>query len=52
MPQNQVRFRFERELGQLDFGDFAASSELEDDNVYGGNVDLEPEQRWISRTHL
>ena len=48
MPQNQVRFRFERELGQLDFGDFAASSELEDDNVFGGNVDLEPEQRWIS----
>ena len=48
MPQNQFRFRFERELGQLDFGDFAASSELEDDNVFGGNVDLEPEQRWIS----
>ena len=48
MPQNQVRFRFERELGQLDFGDFAASSELEDENVFGGNVDLEPEQRWIS----
>ena len=47
-PQNQVRFRFERELGQLDFGDFAASSELEDENVFGGNVDLEPEQRWIS----
>ncbi|MES2861141.1 MAG: TonB-dependent receptor [Pseudomonadota bacterium] len=48
MPQNQLRFRFERELGQLDFGDFAASSELEDDTVFGGNVDLEPEQRWIS----
>lgn len=48
MPQNQVRFRFERELGQLDFGDFAASAELSDENVFGGNVDLEPEQRWIS----
>ncbi|WP_396594446.1 TonB-dependent receptor plug domain-containing protein [Brevundimonas sp. R86498] len=47
-PQNQLRFRFERELGQLDFGDFAASSDLEDDVVFGGNVDLEPEQRWIS----
>ncbi|WP_454718264.1 TonB-dependent receptor plug domain-containing protein [Caulobacter segnis] len=45
---NQFRFRFERELGQLDFGDFAASSDLEDNNVYGGNVDLKPEQRWIS----
>jgi hypothetical protein len=47
-PQNQVRLRFEREVGQLDFGDFAASSDLEDENVFGGNVDLEPEQRWIS----
>ena len=45
---NQLRFRFERELGQLDFGDFAASAELSDGNVFGGNVDLEPEQRWIS----
>lgn len=45
---NQFRFRFEREVGQLDFGDFAASAELGDDNVYGGNVNLEPEQRWIS----
>lgn len=48
MPNNQVRFRFERELGQLDFGDFAASAALSDDAVYGGNVDLEPQQRWIS----
>ena len=48
MPNNQLRFRFERELGQLDFGDFAASAELSEENVYGGNVDLEPEQRWIS----
>jgi hypothetical protein len=45
---HQLRFRFERELGQLDFGDFAASSDLDDGNVYGGNVDLVPEQRWIS----
>jgi len=48
IAKNQLRFRFERELGQLDFGDFAASAELDDDTVYGGNVDLEPEQRWIS----
>ncbi len=45
---HQLRFRFERELGQLDFGDFAASAEFGDGTVYGGNVDLEPEQRWIS----
>ncbi|MBA4808960.1 TonB-dependent receptor [Brevundimonas sp.] len=48
MPNNQLRFRFERELGQLDFSDFAASADLNDENVFGGNVDLEPEQRWIS----
>jgi hypothetical protein len=45
---HQVRVRFERELGQLDFGDFVASSDFDDGNVYGGNVDLKPEQRWIS----
>ncbi|KQZ06511.1 TonB-dependent receptor [Caulobacter sp. Root1455] len=45
---HQVRFRFERELGQLDFGDFVASSDFDDGNVHGGNVDLKPEQRWIS----
>jgi hypothetical protein len=45
---HQVRFRFERELGQLDFGDFVASSDFDDGNVHGGNVDLVPEQRWIS----
>lgn len=48
MPNNQLRFRFERELGQLDFSDFAASADLDEENVYGGNMDLEPEQRWIS----
>ncbi|MFN3668926.1 MAG: TonB-dependent receptor plug domain-containing protein [Brevundimonas sp.] len=48
MPNNQLRFRFERELGQLDFGDFAASADLDEENVQGGNVDLEPEQRWIT----
>lgn len=48
MANNQLRLRFERELGQLDFGDFAASAELSDGTVFGGNVDLEPEQRWIS----
>ena len=47
-PNNQLRLRVEREVGQLDFGDFAASADLEDENVFGGNVDLEPEQRWVS----
>lgn len=47
-PQNQVRFRFERDVGQLDFGDFAAGADLEDEQLFGGNVNLEPEERWIS----
>jgi hypothetical protein len=47
-PQNQLRVRFERELGQLDFGDFAAGADLEEEQLFGGNVDLEPEERWIS----
>ncbi|MFJ6025046.1 TonB-dependent receptor plug domain-containing protein [Brevundimonas sp. NPDC092305] len=48
MENNQIRVRFERELGQLDFSDFAASADLDDENVLGGNIDLKPEQRWIS----
>ena len=48
MANTQVRARFEREVGQLSFGDFAASAELDDQNVLGGNADLEPEDRWIS----
>lgn len=47
-PADQFRFRYELDLGQLNFGDFAASANLTDDDVFGGNVDLEPEQRWIA----
>ncbi|MET4685298.1 TonB-dependent receptor plug domain-containing protein [Brevundimonas faecalis] len=47
-PSHQFRARFEREVGQLNFSDFAASSDLEEENVTGGNIDLEPEQRWIA----
>lgn len=44
----QVRLRLERSVGQLDFDDFAASAELANESVFGGNVNLQPEQRWIS----
>ena len=47
-PQNQLRVRFEREVGQLDFDDFAAGADLEAEQLFGGNVDLEPEERWIA----
>lgn len=47
IPDHQLRFRIERDVGQLDFGDFAASADLDDNVLFGGNVDLEPESRWI-----
>lgn len=47
-PGHQLRGRFERIVGQLNFNDFAASSNLQNNQVFGGNVDLEPEQRWIT----
>ncbi|HZV84150.1 MAG TPA: TonB-dependent receptor [Brevundimonas sp.] len=47
IPSHQLRFRVEREVGQLNFGDFAASSDLAGETLFGGNVDLEPESRWI-----
>ena len=48
MANNQLRLRLERTVGQLDFGDFAASAEFADENVFGGNVNLEPESRWVA----
>ena len=41
---HQFRFRFEREVGQLDFGDFVASADIDIGQVEGGNPDLEPNQ--------
>ncbi len=45
---NQLRLRLERTVGQLDFSDFAASAEFADGNVFGGNVNLHPESRWVA----
>lgn len=44
---SQIRLRFEREVGQLNFGDFVASASLENDSVNAGNADLEPERSWV-----
>jgi hypothetical protein len=43
----QLRARVEREVGQLNFEDFAANSAFEDDTVNAGNVNLEPERSWL-----
>jgi hypothetical protein len=41
---HQFRFRAEREVGQLDFGDFTASADIDLGEVEGGNPDLEPQK--------
>jgi hypothetical protein len=40
----QVRLRYERVLGQLDFDNFVASSDLAASGVSAGNPDLEPDR--------
>ncbi|HEX5378468.1 MAG TPA: TonB-dependent receptor [Phenylobacterium sp.] len=44
----QVRLRYERVVGQLNFDDFVASSTLASGVVTAGNPDLDPEQAWVS----
>lgn len=43
---NQLRASVERTVSQLDFGDFVANFNSDDDQVNAGNPDLEPEQAW------
>lgn len=44
---HQFRLRAEREVGQLDFGDFLASADIDIGQVEGGNPDLEPEKSTV-----
>jgi outer membrane receptor protein involved in Fe transport len=46
-PAHQFRLRLEREVGQLDFGDFVSSTQLTTDTVDAGNPDLEPQRTWL-----
>ncbi len=46
-PGNQFRLRLEREVGQLDFGDFIASADIDIGQVEGGNPELEPYKAWV-----
>jgi len=45
---NQLRFRYERVVGQLDFGAFVASQNLANGTLSAGNPNLEPEKDWVS----
>lgn len=46
-PATQVRLRVEREVGQLEFGDFTASTEFSTGTVDAGGADLEPQRAWV-----
>ena len=41
-----VRFDFRRSAGQLEFEDFAASAEVEEDREFAGNPQLIPDKTW------
>jgi len=43
-PDLQVGLSAERSVGQLDFGDFAASADASDDRVFAGNPNLRPDR--------
>lgn len=47
---DQLRVRIEREVGQLDFGDFVSSAGTETGTVDAGNPDLVPERKWVIET--
>jgi outer membrane receptor protein involved in Fe transport len=53
LPDTQLRFRVEREVGQLNFDDFVAGSDfVSGTGVSAGNPDLNPEQAWIGEAAL
>ena len=47
LPGNQIRFLVERQVGQLNFRNFASSTSLNSNVVSAGNKNLEPERSWI-----
>ncbi|THD58825.1 TonB-dependent receptor [Phenylobacterium sp.] len=50
--KTQVRVRYEREVGQLDFSSFVASTSLVAGVITAGNPNLEPQQDWASEVAL
>jgi hypothetical protein len=51
-PSLEIRTRFEREVGQLNFKDFAASSALDAGTVNVGNANLRPERAWVAEATI
>ena len=44
--KNQLRARLYRDIGQLNFNDFVAASQVADGSVSAGNPDLKPQTSW------
>ncbi|HEY8574167.1 TonB-dependent receptor plug domain-containing protein [Phenylobacterium sp.] len=52
-PDTQVRLRIEREVGQLNFDDFVASSNFQaGTGVVAGNPDIDPQQAWVAEAEF
>ena len=47
VANHQFRLRLQREVGQLDFGDFVSSASVDLNRVQAGNADLEPNRSWV-----
>lgn len=47
-----ISVKGERRVGQLDFGDFLSSVDLQNENESAGNIELVPEQSWIASTEI
>ncbi|QYF86976.1 TonB-dependent siderophore receptor [Brevundimonas sp. PAMC22021] len=45
-PNDRVTVRLQRRVGQLNFGDFLASADLNSETSYSGNPNLVPPQSW------
>ena len=45
-PRLDVNLKLQRRVGQLNFGDFLARVNLNDDRTNAGNVELVPQQSW------
>lgn len=51
-PKLDVSFRLQRKVGQLNFGDFLASVDLQNSNNNAGNPQLVPPQSWLALVDL
>jgi hypothetical protein len=50
--QNRLRFTARRDVDQLDFGKFASSVDIADNNATLGNPDYVPQRTWTLETEL